>query len=190
MKKSDIIFSVQIKFLIILISIFGTFQGCYLVLNQPDIVLKKEFNGGNIAVLNFSTGGSFLAGNVGKTAADKLTDALFLKGRFNVIDRSNVNNAQFGMHIKSSDILSADQIKKLGSSINAKFLILGTVQKIQDGQYFDPDSKNQLNISIRILSVKNSDVVGIASYSTSFKGNITKVLQTAMEKIVVKMAGS
>jgi TolB-like protein len=164
--------------------------GCYIISNHPDIAIKSSFDGDGIAVLNFSSEGSYQSDDIGKISADKLTDALFLEGKFNVIDRSNVNNAQASLQITNTEELSSDQIQKLGDKLKAKYIILGRIRKVSDSEYFDPDAASKLYVSIRIISVKNSEVVGIASYSSSCSSNEINVIQEIMNKIVDNMEKS
>ena len=100
---------------------------------------------------NFSTKGDYLPSDAGKIAADKLTDALFLEGKFNIIDRSNVNEAQAGLDIKTAEIISADEIQKLGMKLKANYIVLGRVQQVSDDKYMDSDTKKELYIHFRIV---------------------------------------
>lgn len=176
------------KSTIILVTIFTLIIiGCYVISSSPDILIKKDFNGDGVAVLNFSTQGNFMSLGTGKIAADKLTDAMFLIGKFNVIDRSNVNKTQNSLEIKSTEFLSADDIQKLGLKLRANYLVLGIVQQVGGDTYVDSDSKKELYISFRIISVLNSDVVGLGRYSSNYYNNIIEKIETMMNEIVTKM---
>lgn len=172
---------------ILILAMSVILQSCFIISNEPEVLLRKNFDGNGIAVLNFSRGESSQIDDIGKVAADKLTNALFLKGRFNVIDRSKVNEVEASLGIKSPDILSAGQIEKLGSTLKANYLVLGKVQKIGGDDYFDPSSNKKLYVTLRILSTDSSQVVGIATYSLTYNDNETVALGKIMNKIVEEM---
>jgi len=170
-----------------LIALFSIlFSNCYL-LYPPEVLLNKDFDGKDIAVLNFSKIGPNLPENVVILAADKLSDALFFTGKFSVIDRSKVNDAESAMQISTPEMLSADQIQKLGLKLKANYLILGQVQNISKGGLFDNDAPKEICISFRIISVATSDVLGMATYKFSYKKNIVEKLNDAMALIAKKM---
>ena len=165
------------------------FSSCYL-LSPPNVLLNKNFNGNEIAVLNFSKYGPNLPPEISSISADKLTDALYLNGKFNVIDRANVNDAESDLNIVSPELLSADQIQKLGLKLKANYLILGRIQNVSDPDFFNQDSKKQLYISFRIISVLNSKVVGMTTYKISYTDNLLQHLTDAMKVIADKMASA
>jgi curli biogenesis system outer membrane secretion channel CsgG len=171
--------------LVIFISI--ALNSCYLISTSPSILIKKDFDGDGIAVLGFSKYGSFLSDNIGRIAADKLTDALFLDGKFNVIDRSKVNQTQAEMEIASPESLSADQIQKLGLKLKANYIVLGRIQCSSNSEYIDDGSDKQLFISFRIISVLNSEVIGMATYKISSNDEITNALNNSMSTIVKRI---
>jgi len=177
----------KINQLIIAIFISTLASGCYLISTQPNVLIKKDFDGNGIAVLGFSKSGSFLPDDIGKVAADKLTDALFLDGKFNVIDRSKVNEAQAELEIASPESLSADQIQKLGLKLKANYLVFGRIQYVSSTDYIETDADKELHISLRIISVVNSEVIGMATYKITSKDDITNELNSSMSKIVKKI---
>ncbi len=162
------------------------FSSCYL-LSPPNVFLNKDFNGNQIAVLNFSKYGPYLPSEISRIAADKLTDALYLKGKFNVVDRANVNDAEANMEIASPESLSSDQIQKLGLMLKANYLILGRIQNISDPDIFNQDAQKQLYISFRIISVLNSNVMGVATYKITYSNNLLQSLNDAMKTIADRM---
>jgi curli biogenesis system outer membrane secretion channel CsgG len=178
MKIIQVLFAIFISLII---------NSCYLISAPPNVLIKKDFDGNGIAVLGFSKFGSYLSSDIGKVAADKLTDALFLDGKFNVIDRSKVNEGQAELEIASSESLSADQIQKLGLRLKANYLVLGRIQCISSSDYIDTDSDKELYISIRIISVVNSEVIGMATYSITSNTEVTDELNNSMSKIVKKI---
>lgn len=172
----------------VLISI--VFISQFIVLScstNPYVLVKKDFTGDGIAVLNFSTHGSFLETNLGHIAADKLTNALFMDGSFKIIDRSLVNEAQVKTGIKSSIVLSSEQIHKLGTILNADYLIIGKIHQISEMEFLNTDLDKHLNISFRIIAVANSEVVGMADYTTLYTQNVIGVIEEILKALVKSM---
>lgn len=155
--------------------------------SNPYVLVKKDFTGNGIAVLNFSTHGSFLETNLGHIAADKLTNALFMDGSFNVIDRSLVNEAQLKTGIKSSIVLSAEDVLKLGTILNADYLIIGKIHQISEMEFLNTDLDKHLNISFRIIAISNSEVVGMADYTTVYTQNVIGVIEEILKELVKSM---
>lgn len=154
----------------------------------PEISVKKDFDGNGIAVLNFSKLGP-LPNDISKLAADKLTDAFFLNSRLNVVERARVNDAQASMEIINTEFMSSEQIQKLGQKLKANYLILGRVHCISEEDYFKTDDDKKLNISFRIVSVANQDVVGVVNYSCKYDDRIVEKLQEMITQITSEFIG-
>ncbi len=150
---------------------------------SKDVMILKEFNGDGIAVINFSTQGSFMESSIGKNAADRLTDAFFLKTNLRVIDRSKINDALIDMEIKTPETLSKEQLLKIGQRLNANYVVLGRIIQTSESNLISTTSDMGLYISFRIISTANSDVVGMASYNTTYKTDLFKELDQAMIKL-------
>lgn len=178
MSKKNIFFILLLTFIT---------KGCTLFSIAPDVLLKKEFTGESVAVLNFTKQGSYLPSDAGKIAADKLTDAMFLIGKFSVIDRSKVNEAQVGFDIKTTEFLSADDIQKLGMKLKANFIVLGRIQHVSENEYLNMNTKKELYISFRIISVKDTEVIGVASYYDNYSSNFIEKVDDMMRKIIKGM---
>lgn len=171
--------------------LFFLFSGCSAITNlltkTPDVSVKKEFDGNGIAVFNFTRIGA-LPNDIGRLTADKLSDALFILSRFNVIERSRVNNVQSDLNVTSTESLSSEQILKLGQNLKANYLVLGRIHCISSDDFTNQNDDKQLNISFRIISVANQDIVGVASYSCNFNKNIADQIQEMITKMVVKIS--
>lgn len=154
---------------------------------SKEAVVMKEFNGDGVAVINFSVQGSFIENGIGKNAADRLTDALFLKKNLRVVDRSKVNDALVDMDIRTSEALSKEQLATIGQRLNANYLILGRIVQTTDKDFVTSDSKMGLYISFRIVSTDNSDVVGMATYKTNYKEDLFKEIDMAMTQLAEEM---
>ena len=156
--------------------------------SSPDISIKKEFDGNGIAVLNFSKNGP-VSGEICKMAADKLTDYFYLISKYNVIDRSKVNEAQTSLEITNSESLSSEQIQKIGSKLKANYLVLGRVQCITSEDFMNSEYNNKLKVSFRIISTANQEIIGIAENSCKYEDNMNEKLQSMLENIASKMPG-
>jgi hypothetical protein len=154
---------------------------------SKDVVVMKEFTGDGIAVINFSVQGSMIENGIGKNAADRLTDALFLKKNLRVIDRSKVNDALVDMDIKTSEALSKEQLASLGQKLNAHYIVLGRIVQTTDKEFMTSKNDMGLYISFRIVSTDNSDVVGMATYKITYKEDLFKEIDIAMNKLAEEM---
>jgi curli biogenesis system outer membrane secretion channel CsgG len=160
-------------------------KGCYLISSVPEVQIKSGFNGEGVAVLNFSTHGNYISPDIGQMAADRFTDALFISNKFNVIDRSKVNDAQKSLEIGSTEFLSDDDVHKLGLKLNSKFLVLGRVQQVSKSDFYN--SPKQLYISFRIISVEDSEVVGAGTYSSKYNDDLVKKVESMVYELVNKI---
>ena len=154
---------------------------------SKEAVVMKEFTGDGVAVINFSVQGSLIENGIGKNAADRLTDALFLKKNLRVIDRSKVNDALIDMEIKSPEALSNEQVASLGQKLNAHYLVLGRIVQTTDKEFMTSGNDMGLYISFRIVTTDNSSVVGMASYKTRYSENLFKEIDLAMTQLVEEM---
>ncbi len=138
------------------------------------------------AVLDFEQD-SFLGGEkLGSLAADELTAALFLRKKFEVVDRAQVKAGVLDMNF-SNGITPADGIKKLGQTLGADYLVLGKITRLNDND-FDPDRRNHLHIQItfRLLSTRDGAVIGVLSRRGRSKDELKKFVSDMLSE----MAGS
>lgn len=154
---------------------------------SKEAVVMKEFTGDGVAVINFSVQGSSISTGIGKNAADRLTDALFLKKNLRVIDRSKVNDALVDMEIKTSEALSKEQLANIGQRLNANYLILGRIVQSSDSDFLASDNKMGLYITFRIVATSNSDIVGMATYKTDYKDDLFKEIDIAMNQLAEEL---
>jgi len=169
-----------------LILIMLSLQGCYLISNEPEITLSEDTVGKAVAVLNFSVQGQLLPARLGVIASDKLSNTLYFTNRFVIVDRARVNEAQMFFNLKSVDILSQDDIQKLGLKLKADYLVIGKIIDNTSDPYADePDGKMYLNI--RIVSIVNSGIAGMVNYSENYSGDINNAIDQAINKISKKL---
>ncbi|MBL1214642.1 MAG: hypothetical protein HND52_14910 [Ignavibacteriae bacterium] len=171
------------RILIILITI--QFWGCSAV--DTDVLLRKEFDGQSIAVINFTKTGSTLHSNLGSITADLLTEALFLKGRYNLIDRSKVNEAQLKLEIKSPEYLSKEKITEIGSLLQAKYLILGDININNPSKFISDNNDTEMSLVIRLISTESTTLVGMANSTVKYKDDIINSIKLCVNEIAEGM---
>lgn len=157
--------------------------------DEPEIVVKETFDKSSpIAVLNFQKEStSPTGGDIGKLAAEKFTDAMFLRLGFNTIDRSRVNESMRYLGINSPESLSLDDIQKLGLRLKASYLLLGRVKNLTGEDYLSEDCNKNLTISFRLVSVLNGNVVALGSYSSKYEGDAAVKIDEMVGDIMEKM---
>ena len=104
-----------------------------------------------------------------------------------MIDRSKVNDALIDMEIKSPEALSSEQITSLGQRLNANFILLGRIVQTTEKEFLTTKNDMSLYISFRIVSTNNSEVVGIATYKTTYKEDLFKEIDIAMNHLAEEM---
>ncbi len=175
------------KLYFLLIALLILLPGCFLLYTTPEVLIKADFNGDGIAVLNFTRQSSSTVSDLGKIAADKLTDALFLERKFNVIDRAVVNDVLISMDIKTTELLSVEQIQSLGEKLGANYLIVGRIQYFTPKEFLEADAEKELYVSFRILSVISGEVIGIGTHKSTFNEDLMDELSAAMYSLVRRM---
>jgi hypothetical protein len=102
-------------------------------------------------------------------------------------NRSRVNDTQSELKIENSNALSGNLIQKFGKELNAGYIILGNIRTIADS-YFPGEANNkEMQVSIRIVSTDNSELIGAATYSDNFTGNVQDKMDDAISNIVKKL---
>jgi curli biogenesis system outer membrane secretion channel CsgG len=141
----------------------------------------------SVAVLDFELDG-FLGGEkMGGFAADELTAALFLKKKFEVVDRARVKAGALELNL-ANGIMPADAIKKLSQPLGADYLILGKITRLNDND-FDPGSRNHLHaqITFRLISARDGAVIGVLSRRGTSKGDTKKFVSDMLGEMASSM---
>jgi hypothetical protein len=151
---------------------------------MSELLLKEHPR--TVAVLDFEQDG-FLGGEkIGGFAADELTAALFLRKKFEAVDRAQVKAGALELNL-ANGMMPADAIKKIGYSLQADYLVLGKISRLNDND-FDPDKRNHLllQISFRLISTRDGAVLGVLSRRGTSKGDTKKFISDMLGE----MAGS
>jgi TolB-like protein len=134
-----------------------------------------------VAVLDFEYNGRLLTKKIAMDAADNLTADLFVKKGIRIVDRSIVKQCLQKYEKLIQGRYSQEEIKNIGKELNAKYVILGSIQSFGSMEEYHESSKNKVNITIRILNASTSEVMGIVKHDSRSRGN--------MDELVKKMTG-
>lgn len=177
---------------ICLAAIMLSFTGCGIFKEtwkrDPEILIKNGFvKALPIAVVSFQRAGSSEGGaGIGIYAADRLSEKMFLSDSFSVVDRSRVNEAIKFFEVRNTDALSLDDIQRIGLRLKAGYLVAGTV-RITGGGYLKENNKKTVQLSIRIISVLNSDVLGAVNISAEYgddpKDTLDEMIKTIVDRL-------
>jgi curli biogenesis system outer membrane secretion channel CsgG len=173
----------QTKSIIIPGILYCLLAGCHKGAT-PGLLLKEHPR--TAAVLDFEQEG-FLGGEkLGGFAADELTAALFLKKKFEVVDRARVKAGAFELNL-ANGIMPMDAIKKLGQTLGADYLVLGKITRLNDND-FDPGRRDHLlmQITFRLISTRDGAVIGVLSRRGTSKGDTKKFVSD----VLGEMAGA
>jgi hypothetical protein len=166
------------------------FAGCGSIINmgqpRPDILIRADFDGDGLAVVSFTAQGSFLQHDAGILAADRFSEEMFLRGRYNVIDRARVNNAILDIGLAGMDRLSDEQIQELGRRLDAKYIAVGKVYQETGPLYHVNDIEKKLTVSIRIIDTGSTDMVGVIRHTIRYKNDF----HAAVSRMAIRIAGA
>jgi curli biogenesis system outer membrane secretion channel CsgG len=163
--------------------------GCYSY--GPYVNFDRSFSlsdsSSTMAVLNFEYGGNFLSSQIALQAADNLTSEIFIKKDIQVVDRSLVKDVLKKYEKTKPSLLSKEEISKIGQDLQANYLILGSIQSIGSiDQYYDSRDYN-VEITLRIVDVKDGKVVGIIRHQREDNSDIQVLVNRIIRDMVFHM---
>jgi len=144
-----------------------------------------------IGVLNFSHKGSLgVSEKLGSYAADRLTNSLFIKKQYDVVDRSMVKSEMVRNKL-STEILNIEQINTLGKELNTDYLIVGKIVELTNQlEDIEGDKGWSLEISFRILDARTGEVKGVVRTQKSGKVEkrvlIGKIIDRMVEAVKIR----
>ncbi len=178
------------KLLVLIVILFSCLlpscsSSSYITTEDPNINISECIDSVNIAVLPFSKQGPFLPAYIGTLFADKFSDELFLAKKYFVVDKSKIKEVFAELKIKNPSNLNYSEIGNIGSQLNAKYVITGSILQYTDTELIGLGSEYKLKVTCRILSTESGDVVGlISTLSKSKNTNVIDVLDAITKKIV------
>ena len=163
--------------------------GCYT--HGPYVNFDRSFSlsdsSSTMAVMNFEYGGNFLSSRIALQAAYNLTSEIFIKKDIRVIDRSLVKDVLKKYEKSKPSLLSKEEIRKIGQELQANYLILGSIQSIGSiDQYYDSRDYN-VEITLRIVDIKDGKVVGIIRHQRKDDFDIQILVNRIIKDMVFYM---
>lgn len=113
---------------------------------------------------------------------------MFLSGSLKTIERSRVNEAVKYLSIRTLDELSQDDLQKLGMRLKADYIVLGNITSSRQNDLPGDKVNSSISVSIRIISVLNSDIVGVINYSEGYDGSIHDKMEEVISRVVNKLS--
>lgn len=156
-------------------------------LDRPEYYLKEKFSPETkVAVLTFERNGQSAIKNSGSYVADRISDKLFIDKKIQVIDRSLVNRSSLRLNIKNTEYLTADLIQTIGNDLSVDFLVCGKIETFPTSMYFDPEAENTIHLTLRVISAKTGELVGLAQFKKTDKDGIEsydRIINTVIDPI-------
>lgn len=163
-------------------------SGCFSL--SPDISfnLSPKFDGDGVAVLPFAVYGA-ISPHIRISAADRLSDALYIFDNYKIIDRSVVNEALQKHKMNSLMMLSERQINELGSDLKCKYLIVGKIESFSNQDIIDDNSPSNIYLTLRIISTKSAQILGIfqCNRTISEKDNPQMEILSIIDNVAKKL---
>lgn len=118
-----------------------------------------------IAILDFENNtGSISQDNLKKALSDSLTINLAKYKSLSIVERTRLKDAVSEVTLNQSTFVSADNAIKIGKTLGAEFVLLGSISKI--GEIFE--------VSERIVEVETSKIINAKSIRCSKQDAILK----------------
>lgn len=120
-----------------------------------------------IAVLDFENNtGSTSQDNLKKALSDSLTNNLAQYKSLSIVERTRLKDAASEVTLSQSSFISADNAIKIGKTLGAEYVLLGSISKI--GEIFE--------VSERIVEVETSKIIDAKSIRCSKAEAILKAV--------------
>ncbi|MCA9733971.1 MAG: hypothetical protein H6696_14385 [Deferribacteres bacterium] len=173
----------QKRFKIILILFLLAFTACSTTkrVGPGSMLSPKKIP--RYAVLDFEQDGLIGGNKLGIFAADYLTNLLFERKKQQVIDRAQIRAAVTVQNV-SNLALSPVLVKKLGVHLNADYIILGKLVRLNKPVFSESGNELDMEITIRVLSVHNGTLVDLASKRSKKKKQAKYLIRSIMGKLI------
>ena len=119
--------------------------------------------------------------NAGQAAAEYVIDSLVTSGKFNVIDRTMVEDKIKAENLNTTGIIDPDTARRIGQILGAKYIIYGNVNDVTISEVSGSIAGSGAsvctigsNLILRLMRVETGDIITVAKgsgKSRSGKGN-------------------
>lgn len=149
-------------------------SGCVTTQPKPDGIKLR------IAVLDFANNGGNHRKGLSDFFADRMTHELYRRGRFELVERGEVNAALSLEKIdKPADELSTVEVKQIGKRLGADALVLGEITEYQLGDFETGPSR--VGVLVRVVSCKDGGLMGMERTRVrSRKGDLVSLSERAI----------
>lgn len=148
--------------------IFSVFLSFCLILASSSLKINSSFAEEvlkTIAILDFENNTGFSAqDNLKKALSDSLTINLAKYKSLSIVERTRLKDAVSEVTLSQSTFVSADNAIKIGKTLGAEYVLLGSISKI--GEIFE--------VSERIVQVETSKIIDAKSIRCSKADAILK----------------
>lgn len=122
--------------------------------------------------------------NAGKAASEYLIQRLFQVGKFNVMDRTLVENELNAANLNTTGIIDPDTAKKIGEILGADYIVYGNVNDVTLSETGASTAGVGLDIStitvkahliVRVMDVETGRIISAAKGEGKSKGSFVRV---------------
>ncbi|MBR4903749.1 MAG: hypothetical protein IKZ53_03690 [Selenomonadaceae bacterium] len=171
------------KFLAVLL----TFLGICIPVSAAEIVETSK-----IAIMDLGTHEGAVPFeinifNAGKTASEYLIQRLFQVGKFNIMDRTLVEEQIKASNLNTTGLIDPDTAKKIGKILGADYLVYGNVNDVTLSETGGGTAGVGLDISkitvkahliVRVMEVETGNIISAAKGEGKSKGSFVRIKGT------------
>ena len=171
------------KFLAVLL----TFLGICIPVSAAEIVETSK-----IAIMDLGTHEGAVPFeinifNAGKTASEYLIQRLFQVGKFNIMDRTLVEEQIKASNLNTTGLIDPDTAKKIGKILGADYLVYGNVNDVTLSETGGGTAGVGLDISkitvkahliVRVMEVETGNIISAAKGEGKSRGSFVRIKGT------------
>ena len=122
--------------------------------------------------------------NAGKASSEYLIQRLFQVGKFNIMDRTLVEEKIRESNLNTTGLIDPDTAKKIGDLLGADYLVYGNVNDVTLSETGASTVGIGLDFStitvkshliVRVMEIKTGQIIGAAKGEGSSKGSFVRV---------------
>lgn len=122
--------------------------------------------------------------NAGKASSEYLIQRLFQVGKFNIIDRTLVEEKINAANLNTTGLIDPDTAKKIGDLLGADYLVYGNVNDVTLSETGASTVGIGLDLStvtvkahliVRVMDVETGQIIGAAKGEGKSKGSFVRV---------------